>query len=292
MNRYDIVMIGHISKDIMIFGDHEDRYTAGPVIYSSMAAVRTGASVFVISKAAAEDAGSLDRLREEGIDVTVLPSPRSTSIRNVYHSADRERRTVTLLSGADPFTLSELPPFDAEVIHCAGLFRGEIPDELLPSFAARGKVALDAQGVLRCREGSNLTFRDWAMKERYLPLVTYLKTDAAEARILTGTEDRREAARMLYGMGAREVMVTHNQEVIVYDGDSFSRAPFTPENLSGRTGRGDTCFASYLSRRRGHSAEESVRYAAALTSIKMEKPGPFTGTILDVEERMGADRDR
>lgn len=88
------------------------------------------------------------------------------------------------------------------------------------------------------------------------------------------------------------MMVTHNQEVIVYDGDSFSRAPFTPENLSGRTGRGDTCFASYLSRRRGHSAEESVRYAAALTSIKMEKPGPFTGTILDVEERMGADRDR
>jgi sugar/nucleoside kinase (ribokinase family) len=35
-----------------------------------------------------------------------------------------------------------------------------------------------------------------------------------------------------------------------------------------------------------HDAEESVRFAAALTSIKMERPGPFSGTIDDVLARM------
>jgi sugar/nucleoside kinase (ribokinase family) len=35
-----------------------------------------------------------------------------------------------------------------------------------------------------------------------------------------------------------------------------------------------------------HGVEESVKFAAALTSIKMERPGPFSGTIDDVLARM------
>jgi len=64
------------------------------------------------------------------------------------------------------------------------------------------------------------------------------------------------------------------------------RAPFNPGNLSGRTGRGDTCFISYVCWRRTHGIEESLRYAAALTSLKMEKPGPFLGTQEEVLARM------
>ena len=91
---------------------------------------------------------------------------------------------------------------------------------------------------------------------------------------------------MLAEMGAKEVMVTHNTEVIVLVEGKTYRAPFNPSNLSGRTGRGDTCFASYMARRLTHGPEEAVRYAAALTSMKMEKPGRFTGTMNDVIERM------
>jgi sugar/nucleoside kinase (ribokinase family) len=64
------------------------------------------------------------------------------------------------------------------------------------------------------------------------------------------------------------------------------RAPFNPNNLSGRTGRGDTCFISYVAWRLTHGIEESLRYAAALTSLKMEKPSPFLGTQEEVLERM------
>jgi sugar/nucleoside kinase (ribokinase family) len=39
-------------------------------------------------------------------------------------------------------------------------------------------------------------------------------------------------------------------------------------------------------RRLKHGIEESLRYAAALTSIKMEKPGPFEGTMDEVLQRM------
>ena len=121
----------------------------------------------------------------------------------------------------------------------------------------------------------------------YLPCVTYLKADSLESRVITGSEDRHEAAEILYGWGAREVMITHSEDVIVYDGNKAYSAPFNPSNLSGRTGRGDTCFGSYMAWRLNHGIEDSLRYAAALTSIKMENPGPFQGTLNEVRKRMG-----
>ena len=61
---------------------------------------------------------------------------------------------------------------------------------------------------------------------------------------------------------------------------------FSNANSSGRTGRGDTTFAGYLAWRREHGVEESLRYAAALTSLKMETQGPFRGTAEQVLERL------
>ena len=152
--------------------------------------------------------------------------------------------------------------------------------------AKKGKVALDLQAKLRSSEGGTFAFKDWPDKERYLRHVTYLKADSLESEVIAGTPDREKAAKILHRLGAREVMITHSSEVILYDGERMFRAPFNPSNLSGRTGRGDTCFISYMAWRLTHGIEESLRYAAALTSIKMEKPGPFMGTMEDVFARM------
>jgi sugar/nucleoside kinase (ribokinase family) len=35
-----------------------------------------------------------------------------------------------------------------------------------------------------------------------------------------------------------------------------------------------------------HDARESLKFAAALVSIKMETPGPFKGTLEDVLKRL------
>ena len=59
-------------------------------------------------------------------------------------------------------------------------------------------------------------------------------------------------------------------------------APLKARNLSGRTGRGDTTFAGYLTERLDHEIPETLEFAAALVSLKMETPGPFRGTREDV----------
>ena len=88
---------------------------------------------------------------------------------------------------------------------------------------------------------------------------------------------------MLCEWGAKEVLITHNTEAIVCDGECVYRAPLKARNLSGRTGRGDTTFAGYLGERLHRSIPEALEFAAALVSLKMETPGPFTGTRKDVE---------
>ncbi len=287
MAQYDITMIGHVSKDIMILHNgHKDEFFGGPVIYSSASASVSGSKVLVLTKAAPEDMMLLDYLRDEMVDVNVISSPETTSIKNIYLTADQERRKVTLLSQADPFILEDIPDTVSHIYHLAGLFYGELPSSLIKPLSRRGDVGLDAQGVLRCSEGGRMLFRDWKEKKDMLPYVRFLKTDTAEAQILTGSDDRVEAAKILEGWGAREVMVTHHTEVIVLVDGIIYRAPFDPENLSGRTGRGDTCFAAYMSRRLHDNPDDSIRYAAALTSIKMENPGRFCGTSDDVIARM------
>jgi sugar/nucleoside kinase (ribokinase family) len=289
MKKYNIIMIGHVSKDIMIYkgGDEkEERFTGGPVIYSSASASATGAEVLVVTKAASEDRKDIEYIEDSRTDVKIIDSHESTSIENIYLTEDRERRKVTLISQADPFTISDVPENETDIYHLAGLFRGEIPDELITYLAEKGKVAIDAQGLLRCSEEGKLLFRDWDKKAELMSKITFLKTDAAEAEILTGTDDRAKGAEMLAEWGAKEVMVTHNTEVIILvDGKIYS-APFNPSNLSGRTGRGDTCFAAYLAKRLTAGPQEAVSYAAALTSIKMENPGRFSGSVKDVEERI------
>ena len=57
------------------------------------------------------------------------------------------------------------------------------------------------------------------------------------AEILTGTSDRREAARLMVEWGVKEALITHNTEVLVYDGKEYYTCPLNPLGLAGRTGR-------------------------------------------------------
>jgi sugar/nucleoside kinase (ribokinase family) len=124
--------------------------------------------------------------------------------------------------------------------------------------------------------------------EEGLSYVTYLKVDRAEAELLTGQSDLELAARQLARYGPREVILTQTSGVTVLAEDHIYQAPFTPRSLAGRTGRGDTCFATYLGKRLSGSPEDATRFAAAVTTLKQEQPGPWRGTIKDVQALMAS----
>lgn len=287
MPQYDSLILGQISLDINIDHDgHEIREIGGAVLASGYAASALGHKTCVLPKANLSEVDVRAAFaRAANVDVMPLASPHCTSIQNVYHTPDKERRTCRAISRIEPYQVAEMPDLGASIIHIAGLMRGDFPGEIIEWASGRAMCAVDVQCMLRRVEGpeGHMAFRDWPEKRKYLPMIRFLKTDAAEAEIMTGLKDRREAAKALHSWGAREVMITHNTEALVYDGDRFYSEPLVPRNLSGRTGRGDTCFSAYITERLGHSIEEALLTACALVSLKMETPGPFTGTRADVE---------
>ena len=285
MKQYDLMILGPATRDVNIdYTGEESRIVGGAVTFCTPAAAATGAKVFAAIKAAPEDeeVGKAFRLPQE--DRIILPSRRTTEMRNRYFTVDRERRKASCSAQSDPVLPDEIPPVERKMTHLAGLLYGDFPNELLETLKNKGKLTADIQGFLRCNENGSLVFHDWADKRKYLPYFDILKTDAAEAEILTGLSDRAAAARQLIAWGVPEVLISYNTEMLSYDGVQMRVYPVKSRNLSGRTGRGDTVFGSYIAMRvLGADMDEALRYATACVSLKMETPGPFTGTRTDVE---------
>ena len=286
MKRYDSFVIGHISIDENIYQGEVAKEIGGAVFYSSCASYAIGHKIGILTKLSSQDRKYLEAFIIPQENITALDSRNTTSIRNIYYSVDRERRTCIALSIADPFTIDDVPDnIDSQIYHFAGLISGEFDSEMIKFLHNKGRVALDVQGFLRTVvENKEMIFIDWKEKIEYLPYIDYLKTDAAEAEIIAGTKDRKKTAEMLFEWGAKEIMITHNKEVLIYNGKKHYTCPLKPRNLSGRTGRGDTCFSAYITERLDKDIESALLFASALVSLKMEKPGPFKGTRDDVED--------
>lgn len=285
--QYDTLVIGPISLDYNIdFEDNEYSEVGGAIVQSGYAAARIGHTTALFTKLNTKDTDVEKVFEGSGADVFWKESERTTSIRNKYFTADKEKRECRALGICDPFTIDELPDIDTRIYHLAGLIYGDFSSEMIRKLSERGKkLAVDVQCLLRhAEEDGRMVFYDWDDKKTHLKYIDFLKADAAEAQILTGKEDRKEAAKLLYDWGAREIMITHNTEVLIYDGSEFYTCPIKARNLSGRTGRGDTCFSGYITERLSKGIPDALEYATALVSLKMETKGPFKGERSDVDK--------
>ena len=175
------------------------------MVYSSYAALAGGNHVGILIKSAPREKMIPYILPVHTEDIYWLRSDsETTSIRNQFLDDKHERRITTVLAQGSTITVAELPEgISAKIYQLAGLMKGDYEDDIIKVLAQRGKVALDMQGYLRVPDPSTkeMVYHDWDRKQEYFPHITYLKTDAAEAEILTGTSDRREAARLMVEWG-------------------------------------------------------------------------------------------
>ena len=253
---------------------------------AAAAAASLGHEVEAVVTAAQEDAELLSRFPAAVGHVVAVDSERTSSIRNVYATADQERRVSTALAQADPISARDIPSREVTVRHLAGLMVGDYAPDIVDELSARGPLAVDMQGFLRQPDGATgeLRFRRFEGGQEFYSRIRFLKVDTAEGEHLTGRSDRREIARALRDLGAREIMVSNAAEILIFDDDGFHTCPLRPRSLAGRTGRGDTVFSAYITERASHSADDALLTACATVSLKMETPGPLDCGRADVED--------
>jgi len=284
---FDILFLGHFAVDRNVVDGVVEIASGGGVYYGGIAAARLGARVGVVTRLRAEDFPRLDAFREAGVEVFATAAPDTSGIENAYNSADMERRVCVPLGFAGPFAPQDIPDVAAHIIAVVPIIAGEVDLPLLKRLAGRAPVALDVQGFVRVRVGDRLLFRPWAEMAEGLAQVAYLKVDRAEAEALTDETDLAVAAAKLAAYGPREIVLTQSSGVTVYADGQTHFAPFTPRSLAGRTGRGDTCFATYLTKRLISTPAEACRWAGAVTTLKQEQPGPWNGALADVAALLG-----
>lgn len=282
---FDIAFIGHYTQDTIVYPHSSRTVDGGGYFFGAAVAARMGLRAAVVTRLARENWDAVAKMESMGVTMLAHATPASTRLRLIYPTDNLDERTIEMYSWAGPFSAQDVEPVQARAYAiAASSVRGEVPLEVVEALAARNAiVSLDVQGFIRVVRDGKLALDDWPGKEAVLRHVTVLKTDAVEARLLTGLSERCAAARRLAEYGPREVLVTSSSSVLLYHDGVCDEAPLVPRELRGRSGRGDTCTGSYLARRLSASPVEALTWAAAVTSLKLEQEGPFNRDLSEVQ---------
>jgi hypothetical protein len=292
---YDLVFVGNASIDeIHPFRGQPQVLFGGGVAFGAMSAVWTGKRIAVVTRIAREDGERLEPLQASGIDVYPTYADETSRYLVRHLTADVDIRQVVMTGCAGRPTIDELDPISCRpgkttFLHFAPLTGREASMDFLVEAVERGfSVSVDMQGFVRQAdpETGEVSYEQVPAEREIVSMADRVKLDGLEARFLTGLSDPREAAIELERRGSRETMITWAEGVLVRTGGRTYFERFSNAGVSGRTGRGDTTFGSYLACRLDEGVAASLRLAATVASMKLEKAGSFTGTKEQIQTRM------
>ncbi len=281
---YDVVCIGNFTKDTIITPAGTRYVDGGGMRYAAYAAACLGLKTAVVTRLSRQDIHVVAKFCLAGIDCYPTYSPQSTLMQLEYPTFDPDLRTLTVRETAGAITIDALQGLDmmAGVINSS--LRGEVGLDVIRKLKEKqALVALDVQGYVRVLRGQELKYEPWEEMAETLSCVDILKSDAVEAGFLTGETDIYKAAKYYSDMGPSEIVLTHKDGVLIYTKGQFHDLGFFPNCLDGRSGRGDTCIGTYAAMRLTKDPFHAGIWAAAVTSLKMERLGPFSRPVDDIE---------
>jgi len=279
-----IVFLGNYTKDTIVSAAGTRVVDGGAFNYGAHVAAAMGLRVAAVTRLARADWHVVRHLEDLGVDVEARVTPHATCLRLEYPTANVDERVIYVTSTAGTFTPDQVQGLEAPAFVVGPTLRGEVGLNVIEALAGKETLlAVDVQGWVRVERDGVLRYEPWPEQRELLSHIDILKTDAVEAEMLTGEVDIRAAAQELVAFGPQEIVLTHRNGLLVYARGEVFEAGFYPREVVGRSGRGDTCLASYTARRLSHSPADATIWAAAATSLKMEAEGPFRRTTVEVE---------
>ncbi len=285
-HSYDIIFAGNYTKDTIITPDGTSYVDGGGMNYAAAVANRLGMKCAVVTRLAEEDNHIVDIIRNRGIDCYPFYSPSSTLMTLEYKTHNVDQRNLYVKGVGGTIMPQHLDNLSARAIVVSPSIRGEVMPEFFKVLQRRKGMLLsaDVQGFIRVLDGESLVYAPWQEMESVVANLDILKTDAVEAEYLTGEKDFEKAAHAFQKMGAKEIILTHSEGVLIHADDQYYHYAFHSKSMAGRSGRGDTSVGSYVSKRLSLSPKEAGKWSAAATGLKVEIPGVFNRSIAEVEQ--------
>jgi len=287
MNHYDIVFVGQMGTGTVVpFKGSPFVVLGSPVLFAAIAAARVRKGVAAVTTISMSEEYLLEPMKAAGIDLYVQPG-ETAQYRVVFPTANVDERLAFNIK--DGGRIDKIPSFEPCLMHLCCIGIREFQLNLMRSLKASGfHLSVDMQGFMLQADHQTgaIHLQDVPEKKEILSMAGFVKLDAAEAQTLPGANGLKDQADILESWGSSETIITCSEGVLARGKEKTMFAKFTNRNTQGRMGRGDSVIGSYLARRLDHSIEDSLLFAAALASIKIESIGPFTGSVEDVIERI------
>ena len=255
----DLLAIGHVTRDLL--GDRV--VPGGAVTYGALTARALGLTAAIVTSARPDD---VERI--PGVAARVLPSPTTTTFRNVYRDG---RRVQTIEAVAGPIRPDDVPAGWRAAPHVLiGPLAGEIAPEVARLFPS-SVVVVSLQGWLR-RWGSDRVVRprSWDGSD-VLPHVA--------AAVVSSEDTDDPVAIERWSHLAPVLIVTQGERgARLHTQGAWHDVPPFPSREVDPTGAGDVFAAAYaVSYRETRDPLEAARFASAAASLSVR--GHSTSTI-------------
>ena len=265
-----IHLIGNPTRDHIVNGPKHVKAFGGTVLYAGLFLARSGCEVTIIGKGDDEMKNWIER---QGISTTYFSqTSRVVEFKNVYVLNRREQ----FARSGEKIYLPEVPD---TAFRSKAILVGSVLQEVDPEIVRaprQGLLMLEAQGFMRylSSEGKVL-HRKSGDAEAVVRNCDILKVDEAEAAVLTASTGVNAAARVLYQMGPKIVIITCGEKgVTIFDGTRMIRIRAPKAEVVDPTGAGDVFGAAFLIRYL--QTEDLIQagiFASAAAAISMTEFG-------------------
>jgi len=291
----EIVVVGHLSRDLIIMPTATKEALGGSTAYAMLAPSIGAFGAGIVTKVGTDFEKSYhDTLRSSGLDISglITEGPKSTRFVNKYDASGGRVQYVEAVAPSirpEDFTEYHL---EANIIHFSPLTCDEIDIECIrQARSSAALTSLDVQGYIRSigRDGM-VTPKVWTERDEILGLVDVVKFHEHELFTTVPTESELSAASLILSLGPRIVLVTHDQRgSVIYTRNSQVHVPLVLARAQvDTTGCGDTYTIGFLLEyMRSGDVRRAGLFAATCSSFNVESVGPYNmPTRLMIESRM------
>ncbi|TFG11865.1 carbohydrate kinase family protein [Candidatus Thorarchaeota archaeon] len=289
----EIIVVGHLSRDLIITPDYEREALGGAAAYAMVAPHLGALGAGIVSRVGEDfEQTYIDDLREANLDLTGLrvSGEKTTRFVNKY---DRDgNRTQYVEAIAPELRAADLSPehLEANIFHFSPII-GEVHPSCIEAAKTYGAlISLDVQGYVRENDEGKVVPKEWTDADQIIRNVDILKCDKEEMKLFADDYTEEDSAEKILSWGPHAIIVTKNQEgSTIYTRNIQTDIPsVVPEDYVDSTGCGDTyAIAFLLEYMRTGDVKRAGLFGATTSSFNLEHVGPYSlPSRSEIEDRM------
>jgi sugar/nucleoside kinase (ribokinase family) len=282
INEMEIVVVGHLSIDLLITPDYTREALGGGTAYAMLAPAIGALGCGIVTKVGADfEKKYIDTLKMAVVDVDGLhvSGPYSTRFINEYDRKGKRIQRIAAL--APPITNDDFLPMHlkSNIVHFSPLSQNEIQIECFQeAHSTDALISLDIQGFLRSIVDKQVVLKEWENKDEILQWCHIVKADETEIKCALGIESEEDAASYILDHGPNIVIVTRDTKgsTIYTKEERFDIPIVLADKLVDTTGSGDTYTIGFLMEyHRSNDLKRAGIFGATCASFNLESIGPY-----------------